>query len=342
MLFGALGDLKEIIKKANMKKTNKEENIDPVDKFRTCMTGSSACDDLLKKFKDLNSKDEPSSMSGKEFRKHVANLYGKNDDLPSGGDWENYANGIADEFWNCKDINLKAIINTCISHFNEIKNNKDNKDNKDDEKSPRNIFSDITFNIIDSDKSGIIGLKEYRNYVKGLSGNLYSSNRADTEFKTFDADNSNAIDVQEFRYIFKIAIYGFKDANPEFIFKQIDSNEDGKIVYEEFMSYFRKNYPECKKSQIEADFKWITRDDDGRNINVESRSIGFNQFSEFHENYFATKDEIESEKKEDKKKSDSTDTSTSPSLVTSTTPDNNGNGGGDDDDDDDDGKAEAN
>ena len=122
----------------------------------------------------------------------------------------------------------------------------------------RNALSDITFNIVDKNKSGIIGLNEYYRYVHHLNRCPYS--RAREEFGKFDTDGSNAIDIDEFREIFKVAIYGFSDAEPKFIFDLIDPNGDGKITYDEFMTYFEQNEPDYPKSVLYKQFKKFTQD----------------------------------------------------------------------------------
>lgn len=149
----------------------------------------------------------------------------------------------------------KTIPDLFIEHFCERTKKKDY--NPEDH---RNAISDITFNIVDKNKSGIIGLNEYYRYVHHLN-RICTYSRAKDEFAKFDTDGSNAIDIQEFREIFKIAIYGFRDAEPRFIFDLLDPSGDGKISFEEFMTYFEQNEPDYPKAALYEQFKEYAHDE---------------------------------------------------------------------------------
>ena len=290
-----------------------------LNEFYTCMTGSSECDDLLVKLRSNFTSDKsvkpgtsgslalgasgsgsrasvpPASPSpadfegagGADYDKFYEDIIGKygeeykeSAEVRKSEEWVKVAKDFAAKYYR-----YEKIIFIFVDYFVENK------------KSCRDIFSDMTFNVIDNDKSGIIGLKEYRNYVKTLSGTSYSSLRADSEFKMFDTDKSNAIDIQEFREIFKIAVYGFSDADPVFIFGQIDVDNDGKITYDEFMAYFKRVYPDYKKATLVNDFKKVTEEDSKREVPVIRRSIGFEQFKSFYEEKFGSNEEDEKKKK---------------------------------------------
>lgn len=304
MLFGVIDD------KCKESDGKYKKNDDLLNDFYTCMTGSTECDELLgnlrKEFASESSlKSSPSgaissSSSGvplrpntpagpegagaeedvdpAKFYEYIIEKYGYEckdlEEIEKDKEWSTAAKDFAGKYYR-----YEKIISIFIEYFKEKK------------KSCRDIFSDMTFNVIDYDKSGIIGLKEYRNYVKKLSGSSYSSLRADSEFKMFDTDKSNAIDIQEFREIFKIALYGFSDADPIFIFDQIDLNEDGKITYDEFIAYFEKAYPDYKKVDLVNAFKEATKEDNKREVPIIRRSIGFEKFKEFYDKNFGSDDD---------------------------------------------------
>lgn len=332
MLFGVLEDL-------NANGNGDESESDISENLRMYMSGSSDCDGLTAKIRQevnpkaleklkikdsifINGKPDVkvSDEDAKDFYKLIVGIYhenkvkvtkldgkemGKDDEIetPEDADWKKDVMELAELYFNKK---YKDAITSCVTYFAEYHEKSETKSKNDSDPDPLcDAFSDITFNIIDSDRSGIIGLKEYRKYVKGLSGNSYSSLRADTEFKMFDTDKSNAIDIQEFREIFKIAVYGFADANSEFIFKQIDTDKNGKISYDEFMAYFEKEYPDYLRAKLINDFKDVTKTDKDKGIAPIRRSINFGQFKKFYDDNFApyeeTKEVEETEEVEETK-----------------------------------------
>ena len=261
MMYGVLDDLKKIM--------NSEDDI--FDRLYNSMIGNLECANFSAHFKGLKKEKEKDIFS------------------------EKMESQSAEALLKDKDVGLEAIY---YYHVNKKKLKKKDYDQSSILKEFKDyaliiqtfrkfifeghdytdVFSDITFNLIDEDKSGIIGLNEYRKYAKMLMENKYSSHRADLEFKTFDTDNSNAIDMMEFREIFKVSIWGFEEAESAFVFRLIDTDHDGWISLDEFLAYFEKTQPSVNKACLNRDFE-------KHSINRGSFSallMDYEQFKEFY------------------------------------------------------------
>ena len=88
-------------------------------------------------------------------------------------------------------------------------------------------------------------------------------------FGKFDTDNSNSIDLQEFKSVFSLID---ENINIEKLFKELDINGDDEITIDEFILFMAKNENILKKIDevLEKKFKIKLRSD--------KRTLLFNNF----------------------------------------------------------------
>lgn len=89
--------------------------------------------------------------------------------------------------------------------------------------------------ISDSDGNGVIEFPEFLAMVNGTVPSSFRPSQLERIFKVFDVDNSNEIDAENLKRMFRIFGQDFDSKMINEMLKEVDTDGDGKVGLEDFI-----------------------------------------------------------------------------------------------------------
>jgi len=106
----------------------------------------------------------------------------------------------------------------------------------------RSPFVERLFSMFDTDRGGLVDLKEFIVGLANVSGDV-RDDKVRFAFELFDLDGSGFIEAHELRKIVKstnLASEKQLDRKVRWLLSQVDSNNDGQISFTEFQTLAKK------------------------------------------------------------------------------------------------------
>jgi hypothetical protein len=172
---------------------------------------------------------------------------------------------------NIPKYRLDEIMKIYDIFYDKNKNNCDLKDRKIKFKKILKLYykwlKDDEYNYI----YNLIKEKEFDVFIKSKKIIIERKYKNDLIklFGKFDTDNSNSIDLQEFKSIFSLVD---ENINIEKVFKELDINENNEITIDTFIIFMTKNENILKKIDMVLEKKFKI------NLRNDKRTLLFNNF----------------------------------------------------------------